>query len=89
MGRGIIDYLVRASVEPALLVTGVAWSLLGWGRAWIGGHDHFYGAPDTPLVPPCMCFVMMWEHGSGAWLQSYICENDCGTGDGVNEWTLC
>jgi hypothetical protein len=64
MGRGIIDYLVRASMEPALLVTGVAWSLSGRGRAWIGGHDHFYGASDTPLVPPCKCFVMMWERGS-------------------------
>ena len=85
MGRGIIDYLVCASIEPALLVTGVAWSLLGWGRAWIGGHDHYYGAPDTPLVPP----VHMFCDDVGAWLQCYICENDCGTGDGINKWTLC
>ena len=29
-------------------------SLSGRGRAWIGSHDCFHRAPDTPLVPSCM-----------------------------------
>ena len=39
---------------PALLVMGVSWSLSGRGRAWIGGHDCFHRAPDTPLVLSCL-----------------------------------
>ena len=55
MGRGIIDYLGRY-LHGAHITSdgGDLRSLSGWGRAWIGGHDCFHRALDTPLVPSCM-----------------------------------
>ena len=42
------------SMVPTLLVTADLRSLSARGRAWLGGHDCFHRAPDTPLVPSCM-----------------------------------
>ena len=52
MGNGIIDYLGRYWHGARITSDGGDMrSLSGRGRAWIGGHDCLYRAPDTPLVP--------------------------------------
>lgn len=55
-------------------------SLSGRGRAWIGSHDCFHRAPDTPLVPACMCDN---ERADSQDLDAYT-QRSC-----TNEWTLC
>ena len=54
MGQGIIDYLVRYW-HGAYITSdrGDMSSHSRHGRAWIGGHDYFYRASDTLLVPSC------------------------------------
>ena len=52
MGKGFIDYLGRYKHGARITSDGGDMrSLSGRGRAWIGGHDYFQRAPNTPLVP--------------------------------------
>ena len=51
MGWGLLITLVDASIEPALLVAGVAWSLSIRGRTRMDDHGLFSQTPGTPLCP--------------------------------------